>query len=210
MATGSVPGITRMSARPWMLRCRSLMPKRPGPSPSTRLPSFRRRAAGFSDGGLAAMIGVLLESWTRPPKIVRLRYAAPRALGDGGTAATAAPAGSPERAARDGPRLPHIAAGSGLYARTLYAVDSDYPGPVVLELLQPPLAGAVAHGGFERVRQRLVLRLTSLTWNGAIFPVDAWAVDPECACYGDARARSTGTSCPASCCPRRRASRKAS
>ena len=63
-------------------------------------------------------------------------------------------------------------------------MDSDYPGPVVLELLQPPLTGAVATGGFERVRQRLVLRLTGLTWRGATLPVDAWAVDPDCACYG--------------------------
>ena len=132
--------------------------------------------------GLAAMVGALLESWTRPPSIVRLRYAAPPERG--GDAARASAASGPPRAERDRAGLPHIAPGQGFYARTLYAVDSDYPGPVVLELLQPPLAGAVAHGGFERVGQRLVLRLTSLTWRGRTFPVDAWAVDPQCACYG--------------------------
>ena len=42
----------------------------------------------------------------------------------------------------------------------------------------------MAHGGFERVGQRLVLRLGSLTWKGRTFPVDAWAVDPQCACFG--------------------------
>ena len=137
--------------------------------------------AGRSTGGgedLAALVAVLLEAWNRPPQIVSLRYAAPR---DRGSAASGR---SVERAAQDGPRPPYVAAGTGLYARTLYAVDSDYPGPVVLELLQPPLAGAVAHGGFERVGQRLVLRLGSLTWQGRTIPVDAWAVDPNCACYG--------------------------
>ena len=42
----------------------------------------------------------------------------------------------------------------------------------------------MAHGGFERVGRRLVLRLSSLTWRGRTVPVDAWAVDPQCACYG--------------------------
>ena len=39
-------------------------------------------------------------------------------------------------------------------------------------------------GQFERVRGRLVIRLTSLTWRGRTIPVEAWAVDPACACYG--------------------------
>ena len=135
--------------------------------------------------GLAAMVGVLLESWTRPPEIARLRYAP----ADGGTPrydGTARTASGPgrERRAAEEERLPPVAAGAGFYARTLYAVDSDYPGPVLLELLQPPLAGAVAQGGFQRVGQRLVLRLTSLTWRGRTWPVDAWGVDPGCACYG--------------------------
>ena len=72
----------------------------------------------------------------------------------------------------------------GLYARTLYAVDSDYPGPVLLELLEPPLAGAVASGAFTLVGERLVLRLSRLEYRGRSVAVDAWAVDPGCACYG--------------------------
>ena len=153
--------------------------KRPAPVYETAaLPPVHGTDA---ESGVAAMIAVLLESWTRPPKFVRLRYAAPQVRTDAKQSA-AAPA--PARPAHDRSGLPRFAAGQGFYARTLYAVDSDYPGPVVLELLQPPLAGAVAHGGFERVGQRLVLRLASLTWRGRTYPVDAWAVDPECACYG--------------------------
>ena len=156
------------------------------PAPRRPLPVYesgRPDAGGGESGdGLAAMVGVLLESWTRPPQIARLRYGAaePRAAD---VAADSGEAGASRTTGADGPVLP-IRPGDGFYARTLYAVDSDHPGPVVLELLQPPLAGAVAHGGFERVRQRLVLRLSSLTWKGRIFPVEAWAVDPECACYG--------------------------
>ena len=130
-----------------------------------------------TDDGLAAMVGVLLETWTRPPQIARVRY---------GQAETLAGARAAESAADDdrAGRLPSVRAGAGFYARTLYGVDSDYPGPVVLELLQPPLTGAVATGRFERVRQRLVLRLGSLTWQGGTFPVDACGVDTDCACYG--------------------------
>ena len=159
----------------------------PAPAPRRPIPVYesgRPVAVGAESGdGLAAMVEVLLESWTRPPQIARLRYGAaePRAADD---PEDTGEAGASRTTGADGPKLPPIKAGDGFYARTLYAVDSDYPGPVVLELLQPPLAGAVAHGGFERVRQRLVLRLSSLTWKGRTFPVEAWAVDPECACYG--------------------------
>ena len=151
------------------------------PRPVYETTVLRQARAEDADNGLAALVGVLLESWTRPPAIARLRYAPAR-----GEAARTGPASAPgpERTAPEGVDLPPVAAGAGFYARTMYAVDSDYPGPVVLELLQPPLTGAVVHGGFERVRQRLVLRLTSLTWRGRSVPIDAWAVDPECACYG--------------------------
>ena len=101
----------------------------------------------------------------------------------------ASPGGVPEHLAGQDRQtaesiLPRIAAGRGFYARTLYAVDSDYPGPVLLELLEPPLAGAVASGGFSLAGERLVLRLDRLEYRGRSEPVDAWAVDPGCACYG--------------------------
>ena len=148
--------------------------------PVTAYESVIHREAHGADGGdgLAAMVGVLIEGWTRPSAIARVRYGQSEARADGG--------GEPDRTGdgeRDG-RPPPVRAGDGFYARTLYGVDSDYPGPVVLELLQPPLTGAVVHGGFERVRQRLMLRLTSLTWRGRAWPIDAWGVDPDCACYG--------------------------
>lgn len=134
---------------------------------------------GGSPAGLSEMVGVLLETWSRAPEVVRLRYA--RDTGDRGAVKAASPL--PEKQAPGDP-LPRIEPGAGFYARTVYAVNSDYPGPVVLELLQPPLAGAVATGGFELVRDRMALRLTALTWRGRTLPVDALAVGLDCACYG--------------------------
>ena len=147
------------------------------------------RAAG--DRRPEGLIGVLIESWTRPPEIVRLRYRgtlwSPAAAArdphrglPGGL--TSLPAGGEPQAAAS--TLPRIPAGRGVYARTLYAVDSDYPGPVLLELLEPPLAGAVASGAFTPVGERLVLRLARLEYRGRSVPVDAWAVGLDCACYG--------------------------
>ena len=139
------------------------------------------------EAGLGDFIDVLLEAWNRPPEVVRLRYPVnengrredevAKNSPAGASAPTVAPAG-------DAGNLPLIAAGDGIYARTIYAVNSDYPGPVLLELLEPPVVGAVASGQFTLVRDRMVLRLSSLQYRGRNIPIDAWAVDLDCACYG--------------------------
>ena len=77
-----------------------------------------------------------------------------------------------------------IGAGEGLYGRVLYTVDSDLGGPVLIEILEPPVAGAVATGGFTLVGERLVLRLGRLEWRGESRAIDGWGVDLNCACYG--------------------------
>ncbi|MDD9990728.1 MAG: DotG/IcmE/VirB10 family protein [Rhodospirillales bacterium] len=149
------------------------------------------QAGDFRPEGL---VNVLIEAWTRPPEIVRVRWPetlAPETLGP--EAAARAPGANEDRDVRAvadrerraaDPILPRIAAGTGLYARTMYAVDSDYPGPVLLEILEPPLAGAVASGAFTLVGERLVLRLGRLEYRGRSFVVDAWAAGLDCACYG--------------------------
>ena len=123
---------------------------------------------------ISDLIGVLLQNWSKPPRIVRIRY--PPAKPE-----TAAPAtsGTPPE-----PSIPLPPAGEGIYARTIYAVNSDYPGPVLIELLGPPLAGAVATGAFTLSGERMVLRLTSLEYRGRRRATDGWAVGLDCACYG--------------------------
>ena len=132
-----------------------------------------------SGGQLNELIGELLKVLDKAPETVRLRAARPAAPEPRGAAGTAGAEPS-----ADGPSLPRVKPGRALYARVLYAVDSDYPGPVMLEILEPPLAGAVATGSFERVRHRLVLRIDRLSWRGAEAAVRGWAVGLDCACFG--------------------------
>ena len=152
-----------------------------------------REGQAAGDPRPEGLVGVLIEAWTRQPGIVRVRYpAVARDPGAGEDGNAARGADREPGAAASGLRpgglrpegLPHIAAGRGLYARSMYAVDSDYPGPVLLEILEPPLAGAVASGAFTLVGERLTLRLRRLEYRGRSFVVDAWAAGLDCACYG--------------------------
>lgn len=126
---------------------------------------------------LGDLLAVLIREWSRPPEIRQLAYGAASGAAAEPEAEPATPQPPPSLAAA-------IDAGGALYARTLYEVNSDYPGPVLVEILEEPLAGAVATGGFEVVRDRMVLRLTSLEHDGRLTPVDGWAVGLDCACYG--------------------------
>ena len=130
---------------------------------------------GGSEDGISDLVNVLLQIWNKPPEIVRIRYPAAKPK-------NAAPDTSNTRAAQ--PPIPLPQTGDGIYARTIYAVNSDYPGPVLIELLGPPLAGAVATGAFTLVGERMVLRLTSLEYRGQRAAADGWAVGLDCACYG--------------------------
>ena len=72
---------------------------------------------------------------------------------------------------------------ASMHARSTRSIPT-IPGPWCWSCFSRRLQARWRTGGFERVRQRLVLRLSSLTWKGRTFPVEAWAVDPKCACYG--------------------------
>ena len=123
---------------------------------------------------ISDLVNVLLQNWSKPPQIVRIRYPAAKVK----ATAPATSGTSPELSIL----LPPT--GGGIYARTIYAVNSDYPGPVLIELLGPPLAGAVVAGAFTLVGERMVLRLTSLEYRGRRVAIDGWAVGLDCACYG--------------------------
>lgn len=151
---------------------------RPGRTPERGRASYET-ADEVSGGQLNELISELLKALDRAPETVRLRAprpAASEARGDGAPAA-AEPAATAAS-------LPRVKAGRALYARVLYAVDSDHPGPVMLEILEPPLVGAVATGRFERVRRRLVVRIDRLSWRGAEAAARGWAVGLDCACFG--------------------------
>ena len=122
---------------------------------------------------LSDLIAILIEEWSREPTIVALGYT--------GTA----PEASAETAAQGTANAPQgpVEPGRPLYARVLYEVNSDYPGPVLLEILEPPLAGAIVTGRFETIRDRMALRLDRLEHEGRSIVVDGWAVGLDCACF---------------------------
>ncbi len=150
----------------------------PPPEPAAAQETLAPRPAVTTYEGLAAvgpvlpagLVEALLERWNRAPAIVTLAYPAPR--GEPG-------AGSGSRP----PAAAGLAPGTALYGRILYGIRSDLPGPVVIEILEPPLAGALVTGSFERFGERLALRLTRLRHRGRTRDVDAWGVGLDCACF---------------------------
>ena len=134
-------------------------------------------ATGREEAGVNAYIGILIEEMNRPPEMVMIRY------GDPEDAGREPDRGSARGEAFQAP-LPNVGAGDALYARVLYDVNSDYPGPVLLQLLQRPLYGVVARGEFRLVRDRIVVTVSALDLAGETVPVDALAVGLDCACYG--------------------------
>ena len=135
-------------------------------------------AGGRADegGGLDEIVAALVQAMDRGPDIRRIVYARPE---------TESPAPAVQSGTvRPGPVLPDVAAGDAFYGRLLHAVNSDYPGPVLIELLQPPLQGVVARGSFQLIGRRLVIRITALDVAGETMPADAVAVGLDCACFG--------------------------
>ena len=152
-------------------------------APPARVEVAVPRGEGSEDG-LGLAIGLLFEQWNRTPNVVRIVYGGEAEDDAGGEAAADVDGNETERSRLQSASLPGVAAGEGLYGRVLYGVSSDYPGPVLLEVLQHPLSGAVLRGAFEVVRDRLVLRFSTMEFRGERVPVEALGVDPDCACYG--------------------------
>lgn len=149
--------------------------ERPGRRTQEHAPDYEQLGE-VREGELRELIAELLKALDRKPEMVRLRGERT------GKEERAEPVRAAPVTASSGPGLPGIAAGSGFYGRVVYEVNSDFRGPVLVQLLEPPLAGAVVSGRFERVRERLVVRMTRLSWRGRDVAVDAWAVGLDCAC----------------------------
>ncbi|MCE2518369.1 MAG: DotG/IcmE/VirB10 family protein [Alphaproteobacteria bacterium] len=118
----------------------------------------------------AGLIEALISQWDTAPAIIRIAYAPPAA----DRRVTAQP--------DEMEVLDSVEPGSAFYGRILYTVRSDTPGPVVIEILEAPLAGAVATGSFERVGDRLLLAITRLHHDGVERAIEAWGVGLDCAC----------------------------
>jgi intracellular multiplication protein IcmE len=88
---------------------------------------------------------------------------------------TAAPGGR----AQEGQVL--VPAGRGIYAHTITATNSEAGGPVVLQADTGPLAGARMMGTFTRagMTNRLIVRVTSINYQGHTISVDGLVVAPD-------------------------------
>ena len=139
-------------------------------TPQRIVTTYERHGPSPLDEAPNGLVEALISQWETPPAIVRIAYA-PQA------------AEKPETAYRDDvPVLQGVEPGSAFYGRILYTVRSDAPGPVVIEILEAPLAGALATGSFERTGDRLLLAITHLHHDGVERPVEAWGVGLDCAC----------------------------
>jgi len=58
-------------------------------------------------------------------------------------------------------------------------ISSDEPGPVVVGLKDGDLNGARLIGSFQRADEKVVIHFDRMTFKGAWYMVDAYAIDPE-------------------------------
>lgn len=68
--------------------------------------------------------------------------------------------------------------GEVLYAMNTIAINSDVPGPAMIELVSGHLRGGKFIGAFVRHNKHLLLKLNAFSYEGNTYPVEALAVDP--------------------------------
>lgn len=103
----------------------------------------------------------------------------PRGGGPGsGDAAPAAASPASAGSGRPGRSRVLIPAGRGVYAHSVLAASSDQNSPVVLEADSGPIAHARMIGSFSREDDRLMIRITKMTYGGHDVGVDGIAVAP--------------------------------
>jgi len=103
----------------------------------------------------------------------------PRGAGQGsGDAAPAVASPASVGSASPGRKRVLIPAGRGVYAHAVLASNSDQNSPVVLEADSGPIAHARMIGSFAREDDRLVIRVTKMTYGGQQVGVDGIIVAP--------------------------------
>ena len=83
------------------------------------------------------------------------------------------------REARDDMLPPGLKPGDILYSMNRITLDSDAPGPAMVEVVDGPYTGAKAIGSFKRMNEHLTLEFSSLTMpDGTKYAIKGYAVDP--------------------------------
>ncbi len=122
---------------------------------------------------LSGAVEALIESWARPPDYVLAKRRQQEQD-------PAEDSGAPDPETPGARAL--LPAGADLYAVLRYEVSSDAAAPVVAEILEPPLQGAVAIGDFEEAGAGLALRFHRVTHRDVDYEIEAWGVGPDCDC----------------------------
>ncbi len=68
--------------------------------------------------------------------------------------------------------------GDVLYAMNTISINSDVPGPVMIELVSGHLRGGKFLGSFVRHNKFLLLKFNAFSYEGKTYPIEALAVDP--------------------------------
>ena len=68
--------------------------------------------------------------------------------------------------------------GEVLYAMNTIAINSDVPGPAMIELVTGRLKGGKFIGSFVRHNKHLLLKFNAFAYEGRTYPVEGLAVDP--------------------------------
>lgn len=68
--------------------------------------------------------------------------------------------------------------GEVMYAMNTIAINSDVPGPAMIELISGHLRGGKFIGAFVRHNKHLLLKFNAFSYEGKTYPVEALAVDP--------------------------------
>jgi intracellular multiplication protein IcmE len=140
----------------------------PRPAPAAPAPQPRRQG----DARIVGYLGQLDKRWQPQGGAAVMTLNPP-------TPKVRAGSQAPEvRDVREG--LPGLKPGDILYCVNRVSLDSDAPGPAMVEVLEGPYAGARAIGSFTRAGEHLVLEFSSLTLSdGRNHPVRGYAIDPR-------------------------------
>ena len=144
----------------------------------------RSEAAQGEPLALGPVLDELIAVWDQEPKVAIVRYA-PRAAameGEGTREGGGQGPGGDPHAEVTPEQL--VRAGRVMYAATLVGVDSELGLPVVVEVLEKPLRGAVLRGEFQQVRERMLIRFNRMSdpKRGLETGIEAYAVGLDCEC----------------------------
>ena len=141
----------------------------------------RREAVRGERVALGAVLEELISVWDEAPEVTVVDFELPVEADaqEGAGSQAASRGGNPEDA-----EVALVRAGRVLYGATLVGVDSELGLPVVVEVLEEPLRGAVLRGEFQQVRDRMLIRFNRMTdaKRGLETAVDAYAVGLSCQC----------------------------